>query len=146
MTGGPGPAARAEALGIPSHAADGNDVDGMAEVTAELRERILNGGGPQFLWAKTWRLTGHTAVDKAAYRDAGEVAERWKDDPIARAAETLKCARRLRGNAFGPPRGGCRGDAGGLYEEAKAAPWPETAALYADVQDVGDPREAAFRW
>ncbi len=145
MTGGPGPAARAEALGIPSHAADGNDVDRMAEVTAELRERILDGGGPQFLWAKTWRLTGHTAVDKAAYRDAGEVEERWKDDPIARAADTLR-AHGVAGETLSGHREAAVAEMQAAYEEAKAAPWPETAALYADVQDVGDPREAAFRW
>lgn len=145
MTGGPGPAARAEALGIPSHAADGNDVDRMAEVTTELRERILEGGGPQFLWAKTWRLTGHTAVDKAAYRDAGEVAERWKDDPVARAADTLR-AHGVVEETLSGHREAAVEEMRAAYEEAKAAPWPETAALYADVQDVGDPREAAFRW
>ena len=145
MTGGPGPAARAEALGIPSHAVDGNDVDRMAEVTTELRERILGGGGPQFLWAKTWRLTGHTAVDKAAYRDAGEVAERWKDDPVARAAETLR-AHGVSEETLSGHREAAVEEMRAAYEEAKAAPWPETAALYADVQDVGDPREAAFRW
>ena len=145
MTGGPGPAARAEALGIPSQAADGNDVDRMAEVTTELRERILQGGGPQFLWAKTWRLTGHTAVDKAAYRDAGEVEERWKDDPVARAAETLR-AHGVPEETLAGHREAAVEEMRAAYEEAKAAPWPETAALYADVQDVGDPREAAFRW
>ena len=145
MTGGPGPAARAEALGIPSRAVDGNDVDRMAEVTAELRQRILEGGGPQFLWAKTWRLTGHTAVDKAAYRDAGEVEERWKDDPVARAAETLR-AHGIGEETLAGHREAAVAEMRAAYEEAKAAPWPETAALYADVQDVGDPREAAFRW
>ena len=145
MTGGPGPAARAEALGIPSRAVDGNDVDRVAEVTTELRERILEGGGPQFLWAKTWRLTGHTAVDKAAYRDAGEVEERWKDDPVARAAETLR-THGVADETLAGHRQAAVAEMQAAYEEARAAPWPETAALYADVQDVGDPREAAFRW
>ena len=145
MTGGPGPAARAEALGIPAEAVDGNDVDLVAEVTTELRGRILEGGGPRFLWAKTWRLTGHTAVDKAAYRDAGEVEERWKDDPIARAADTLR-AHGVAGETLSGHREAAVEEMRAAYEEAKAAPWPETAALYADVQDVGDPREAAFRW
>ena len=145
MTGGPGPAARAEALGIPAEAVDGNDVDLVAEVTTELRGRILEGGGPRFLWAKTWRLTGHTAVDKAAYRDAGEVEERWKNDPIARAAETLRAHGVADGTLAGH-REAAVGEMRAAYEEAKAADWPEDGALYADVQDVGDPREAAFRW
>ncbi|MCY3981170.1 MAG: thiamine pyrophosphate-dependent dehydrogenase E1 component subunit alpha [Alphaproteobacteria bacterium] len=145
MTGGPGPAARAEALGIPAHAVDGNDVDRVAEAATELRERVLAGAGPQFLWAKTWRLTGHTAVDKAAYRDAGEAAARWKDDPIARAAQTLR-AHGVGENILSGHREAAVEEMRAAYEEAKAAPWPETAALYADVQDVGDPREAAFRW
>ncbi len=145
MTGGPGPAARAEALGIPSRAVDGNDVDRVAEAAADLRERVLGGGGPQFLWAKTWRLKGHTAVDKAAYRDAGEAAARWEDDPVARAAETLR-SHGIAEEALSGHRKAAVEEMRAAYEEAKAAPWPETASLYADVQDAGDPREAAFRW
>ncbi len=145
MTGGPGPGARAEALGIPAWTVDGNDVDSVAEAAAALRDRILRGGGPQFLWAKTWRLTGHTAVDLAAYRDAGETAERWKDDPIARAAGILQ-AHGVAGETLRGHQEAAVAEMRAAFEEAKAAPWPDEAALYADVQDTGDPREAAFRW
>ncbi len=145
MTAGPGAGARAEALGIPALAVDGNDVDRVAEAAAELRERILAGGGPQFLWARTWRLTGHTAVDKDAYRDASETAERWKDDPIARAAETLRAHGRAE-EALAAARADAVAEMRAASEEARAAPWPDAAALWADVQGVGDPREPAFRW
>ena len=84
-------------------------------------------------------------MDKAAYRDAGEVEERWKDDPIARAAETLRAHGVAEGTLSGHREAAVE-EMRTAYEEAKAADWPETASLYADVQDVGNPREAAFRW
>ena len=75
--------------------------------------------------------------------------EKWrsagKDDPIARAADTLR-AHGVAGETLSGHREAAVEEMRAAYEEAKAADWPEDGALYADVQDVGDPREAAFRW
>src|SRR5690606_2525036 len=80
MTAGDGPVARAERLGIPEMDVDGNDVLAVDAAVAELTAAIRAGSGPRFLRARTYRLTGHTGADAAAYRPKEEVEERWKDD------------------------------------------------------------------
>src|SRR5690606_24554973 len=78
MTAGPGPAARAESLGILALEVDGNDVQAVDAAAKELAAAVRSGSGPRFLWAGTYRLTGHTGADPAAYRSKEEVEERWK--------------------------------------------------------------------
>jgi pyruvate dehydrogenase E1 component alpha subunit len=82
MTSGAGPAARARALGIEALEIDGNDILAVDEAASELVGTVRGGSGPRFLVARTYRLTGHTSADAAAYRPAEEVEERWSDDPI----------------------------------------------------------------
>ncbi len=53
---------------------------------AELRA----GGGPRFLHARTYRLEGHTATDKALYRSTEEVAARQERDPLTLLAGELR--------------------------------------------------------
>lgn len=135
-TGGPGAAARADALGVPAREVDGNDVLAVEDVTRELVEQVRAGDGPRFLVANTYRLLGHTSVDPARYRPEGEAEARRADDPIARAGELLAKAGVAAADLDGDGR---EADAEMLaaFEDAKSAPWPETAAAYADVQDVG---------
>jgi acetoin:2,6-dichlorophenolindophenol oxidoreductase subunit alpha len=143
-TGGPGPAARAEALGLPPTRVDGNDVIATCRAAAALVDRIRAGGGPQFLHAITYRRTGHTSVDAAAYRPAGEAeAAAANDDPIGRCRETLA----LTGVAaadLDALRDAARAEMAAALAEAEAAPWPDDAEVFADAQDVGSPSERAF--
>ena len=143
MTAGPGAAARAGSLGIPAAEVDGNDVAAVDEAARSLVAAIRNGGGPRMLVAKTYRLTGHTAVDAGAYRSAEEVARRWKDDPL------LRCEVLLEG--CGVPASTLAGQGSAAREEmrraserARAAPWPDPETAFDDVQDVGDPRRSAY--
>jgi len=136
LTGGPGPAARAESLGIPAALVDGNDVLAVDAIARELTLRIREGGGPQFLWAKTYRLAGHTAADAGGYRPAAEVAERWRDDPIAACRELLhgagidETALEERGRA-------AQAEIAQAFAAAKAAAWPDPMLALSDVQDLG---------
>lgn len=143
MTAGTGPAARAESLGIPAVAVDGNDVQAVDSAMAELVAAVRSGGGPRFLWARTYRLTGHTGADPAAYRPSEEVEARWKDDPIARVAGLL--------HAAGIPEAEIAADGEAASAEmhsvhtaAVATPYPPAEQAYAEVQDAGDPRAGAF--
>src|SRR5690606_2821174 len=98
------------------------------------------GQGPRFLHCRTYRMTGHTAVDPAAYRAASEVEEWRAADPIDRLAQAL-------GLAGGDPAGlreAAEGEMAAVLDAARASDWPDAALAYADVQDVGDPRERAF--
>lgn len=143
MTAGPGPAARAEALGIPAVEVDGND---LPEVEAATRELLAEArrGRPRFLVAKTYRLTGHTGVDKAAWRPEAEVEEAWTRDPLARLRALLETAG-VPAAELDAADAEAEAEMRAAYETAKAAPWPDAALAYADVQDVGDPRREEAR-
>lgn len=143
MTGGPGPAARAEALGVPAVEVDGNDVLAVDEAARDAVAAIRAGGGPRFIVAKTYRLTGHTASDPAAYRPKEEVDVAWRDDPIARLAQALADAG-VKGATLAENERVAKDEMDGVYAAAKAAPWPPLSRGYEDVQDAGDPRQGAF--
>ncbi|MEQ8396478.1 thiamine pyrophosphate-dependent dehydrogenase E1 component subunit alpha [Thalassobaculum sp.] len=143
MTGGPGPAARAEALGVPAVEVDGNDVLAVDEAARDAVAAIRAGGGPRFIVAKTYRLTGHTASDPAAYRPKEEVDVAWRDDPIARLAQALADAG-VKGATLAENERVAKNEMDGVYAAAKAAPWPPLSRGYEDVQDAGDPRQGAF--
>jgi acetoin:2,6-dichlorophenolindophenol oxidoreductase subunit alpha len=142
MSAGAGPLARAKSLGIQGLEVDGNDVMAVEEAARDLLAAVRGGGGPRFLHAKTYRLTGHTAADAAPYRPAGEVEARWRDDPIAQAEALLHAAGR--GSEVEAARAGGDAEMVETYAEAAASPYPAPERALADVQDVGDPRREAF--
>jgi pyruvate dehydrogenase E1 component alpha subunit len=149
LTGGPGPAARAESLGIPASEVDGNDV---VAVDAAVRDKLAlirgkgggkggGGGGPQFLVCRTYRLSGHTHADAATYRGADEVAAARQDDPIRRSRAWLEEAGMAAAelDALAAEAGA---EMAAVSAAAAAAPWPALEAAYRDIQDIGAPREA----
>ena len=138
VTGGVGPGTRAESLGIPSIEIDGNDVQAIDETVRDLVQAIRAGGGPRFLHAKTYRLTGHTATDAAAYRTNEEVDAQWKLDPIARCGTMLETAG-VATTTLDTIRAGAVTEMNAALEAARAAPWPDTSLAFTDVQDVGAP-------
>ena len=143
MTAGGGPAVRAEAFGIPATLVDGNDVQAVDEAAARLIGEIRAGGGPRFLHAKTYRLTGHTGVDPAAYRPAAEVEAARLLEPILRCAEALRTAG-LTEAELAADRGAAEAEMDIAYEAAFAAPYPGPEQAFRDVQDAGSPEEVAF--
>ena len=143
MTGGPGPAARAEAIGVPAVEVDGNDVMAVDEAARQAVAAIRAGGGPRFIVARTYRLTGHTAADAAPYRPKEEVEAAWRREPIARLAQLLADSG-VRGAVLAAHEREAREEMDAVYADAKAAPWPPLSRGFEDVQDAGDPRERAF--
>jgi pyruvate dehydrogenase E1 component alpha subunit len=143
MTSGAGPAARARALGIEAREIDGNDILAVDEAAGELVAAVREGGGPRFLVARTYRLTGHTSADAAAYRPAEEVEERWSDDPIENCRKMLAGAG-VHAERLDTIREEAKVEMEEAYRIAAASDWPEKHLAYVDVQDIGDPREGAF--
>jgi acetoin:2,6-dichlorophenolindophenol oxidoreductase subunit alpha len=143
MTAGDGPSTRARSLGLIAEEIDGNDVLAGDLAARELVRAIRDGGGPRFLHLHTYRLTGHTGADPAAYRPKEEVEKRWLDDPIARAAALLEGAG-VKGDALTAERNEAFREMREAYDVAKATPYPSVEQAFADVQDVGDPRVEAF--
>src|SRR5438477_3697224 len=58
---------RGPAYGIPAEIVDGNDVFAVYEATQRAAEHARAGRGPSFIECKTFRMTGHSAHDSAAY-------------------------------------------------------------------------------
>ncbi|TDK48140.1 thiamine pyrophosphate-dependent dehydrogenase E1 component subunit alpha [Antarcticimicrobium luteum] len=137
-------AGRARALGLRVTEIDGNDVEELAQVAAEITARIRETGQPEFLHALTYRLDGHTYFDPATYRPEGE-AERMRAerDPIARQRELLFEAG-LSVAELNTVREAARDEMAAALEAARAAPWPDEASVFDDVQDVGSPAMEAF--
>ncbi|MFT5423761.1 MAG: pyruvate dehydrogenase E1 component alpha subunit [Phycisphaerales bacterium] len=83
-------AQKALAYGMPTIQVDGNDVFAVYKATKMARERAVNGDGPSFIEAVTYRLGDHTTADDARrYRDEDEVAA-WKaKDPLIRTRKYL---------------------------------------------------------
>ncbi len=143
MTAGPGAAARAESLGLPAQTIDGNDIVAVDSAARAAIAALHAGEGPRLLHCKTYRMTGHTAVDPAAYRDPAEL-ERWRGaDPIDRLSEVLRVAG-VAEPRIAEAKAKAYSEMEEIYAAARDTGWPDVAAAFQDVQDLGDPRERPF--
>jgi pyruvate dehydrogenase E1 component alpha subunit len=138
MTAGPGASARARAFGIQAEQVDGNDVLAVEDAARALLAAVRGGGGPRFLHACTYRLTGHTGADPAAYRPQGEVAARHLEEPLLRARDSLLDAGVATAEMDADDADAER-EMAAAYAAAKAAAFPPAAEAFRDVQDVGAP-------
>lgn len=137
VTGGPGPTARAAGFGLAAETVDGNDVFAVHHTARQLIDRMRAGGGPAFMHALTYRLSGHIAQDPARYQARDEVARAELLDPLLRCRVWLKFH-------------GLEAQAEHVWREteqamdeivrrAEAAPYPDLATCLADNQDLGAP-------
>lgn len=134
VTAGPGPAARAAALGVPALGVDGNDVLEVEQAAGRLIGEIRDGGGPRFLHTLTYRLKGHTASDAATYRSEGEVADAKRADPLRKAERRLEKSGSPGWRSILPD---ARREMDAILEAAAASPFPSRSEAYTDVQDAG---------
>ncbi|MEO8247922.1 MAG: thiamine pyrophosphate-dependent dehydrogenase E1 component subunit alpha [Burkholderiales bacterium] len=136
MIAGEGAAARARALDIAALQVDGNDVLAVHAAAGQLVDAVRGGAGPRLLHAVTYRIKGHVSVDQAAYRDPAELEAARRTDPILRArAECL-----LQGFAAADldridHEAEC--EIADALAAADAAPWPDPAEAFVDVQTTG---------
>jgi pyruvate dehydrogenase E1 component alpha subunit len=138
VTAGPGALARAAAFGIPGETVDGNDVIAVSEAAARYVSEVREQSRPRFLHATTYRWRGHLALDKGLYRDPAEI-ERWKAvDPLERTRAWLE-SRGVAAETLARERQAAAERVTRAVAAAEAAPWPDGATLYTDVQDVGAP-------
>jgi pyruvate dehydrogenase E1 component alpha subunit len=142
VTAGPGVAARAESLGVAAVAVDGNDAAAVDEVAARLVAEIRAGGGPRLLHATTYRLTGHTSTDLAIWRRAEEVDAARAAEPIGRLRARL-LAEGVAAAALDRLEADALAEMAAARIAALAAPWPDPAIAWEDVQDSGAVREVA---
>lgn len=83
-------ASRGAGFGVPSELVDGNDILAVYEVMSKAVERARTGQGPTLIETLTYRIGAHTtADDPTRYRDAAEIEEWQRKDPIARFQKFL---------------------------------------------------------
>lgn len=136
MTAGDGASARAMALDIPATPVDGNDVFAVHAAAQALVAQVRAGAGPRLLHALTYRVKGHVSVDPAAYRDPAELTAALETDPIARARARL-LADGVDGAALDAIEQAAHDEVSAALAQADAAPWPDPAAAFTDVQTTG---------
>jgi pyruvate dehydrogenase E1 component alpha subunit len=83
-------AAKADAAGVPSMRADGNDVLAVLQAARAARAQVAAGDGPMLLELVTYRMGAHTnSDDPTRYVPADELAAWRERDPIERLRTRL---------------------------------------------------------
>ena len=83
-------AQKAIAAGIPGVQADGNDAIAVRDIVSQSLAKARAGEGPTLIEAITYRLSDHTTADDASrYREASEVKDAWKVEPLLRLRKYL---------------------------------------------------------
>jgi pyruvate dehydrogenase E1 component alpha subunit len=136
VTAGPGVLDRAKALGVAAITIDGNNAMAVDDAAQVAVAAVRRGEGPHLLHVKTYRITGHTSTDTAAWRPPGEVDEARARDPIARLGAVL-AERGISATDLGKMIDEAKAEMAAARKEANAAPWPEAGVAFEDVQDTG---------
>ena len=139
VTAGPGGTARAQAFGLPTEQADGNDLIEVIAAAGRLIAAIRAGGGPGFLYATTYRWYGHFAHDQGLYRDPAEIA-RWRERDCIPRTEAWLTGQGVLPKVLLAARAQARQAIEKAFAMAAAAPFPAAGEAFTDVQDVGAPR------
>ncbi len=130
---------RAAAYGLAPVTVDGNDVLAVREVALDAVAAARRGEGPVLVEARTYRHSGHSVADPAAYRPAEEVAHWRTRDPltihregaIARGADPVE---------FDAVLPALRADVAELARRALDAPTPTVGEAWTDMWSDGSSR------
>jgi pyruvate dehydrogenase E1 component alpha subunit len=137
MTAGEGATARALSLDIAGLQVDGNDVLAVHAAAAKLVQAVRAGAGPRLLHAVTYRVKGHVSVDPAGYRDPQELLRALQTDPIARARAQFAALAGSNASQLDAIEHSATAEVARALQIADAAPWPEAATAFTDVQTTG---------
>ena len=120
---------RAAALGLPTTELDGMDVRAVRAAAREIVERVREGGGPEFVEARTYRFVGHSRSDPGKYRPEGEL-ERWQErDPLVVAEALLRDELGMAADALAAIPGDVEAELDRIEAAALAAPFPTAISL-----------------
>ncbi|HRD75370.1 MAG TPA: thiamine pyrophosphate-dependent enzyme, partial [Hyphomicrobiaceae bacterium] len=132
---------RARAYGMAGVKVDGNDAVAVDELATRLSGEVRSGAGPRLLHAKTYRWTGHTSTDAAAWRDPKEVEAAKAGCPIARLAATL-AEQGMASSELAKIKAAAEAEMADARSAARSAPFPGVGIAFEDVQDIGATRGA----
>jgi TPP-dependent pyruvate/acetoin dehydrogenase alpha subunit len=133
----PSLAQRAAAYGIPSTSVDGNDALAVYDVAREAIEHARAGGGPSLIEARTFRMSGHSEADLAAYVPDDLLVAWAERDPIARFEAALLAGGTLTEDERAAilARVAAEVDDGVAFAQASPPPDPATLAIHVYSDD-----------
>lgn len=127
---------RARGYGIPGAIVDGNDAVAVYEVAKGAIDRARSGQGPTFIESKTYRLHGHTAMDRfheGVYRPKEEVEEWAKKDPVKRLRDKLIETKVVPKSTLDEVDKKARLEIEEAEKFAKESPYPTVEEIFKDV-------------
>lgn len=120
---------RAAAMDLPTTQIDGMDVSAVRAGATEIVARVRDGGGPEFVEARTYRFVGHSRSDPGKYRPDGEL-DRWRErDPLTVAATMLRDQLRVSAEDVALLEQEVDAELDQLQEDALNAPFPESISI-----------------
>jgi len=127
-------AVRAQAYGMRSDIADGNDFFDVHEKAGRAIEAARAGEGPTLLECKTYRYFGHYVGDPLAYRSKSE-AEEWKTerDALVRFESRVTAEAGIDPAELRSIDGEVTAELAAAVEAAENDPLPDPQSLYEDV-------------
>lgn len=127
---------RAQGYGMPGVIVDGNDALAVYETAVEAIARARSGQGPTFIESKTYRLQGHTAMDRfhlGGYRPKEEVEEWEKKDPVKRLRQRLIESHKAGEAELAGIEEQARREIQEAEKFAKESPYPTREEIFQDV-------------
>ena len=116
---------------MPGIQVDGMDVFAVRDAAAAAIRRARSGGGPTLLEAKTYRYGGQYEGDKQTYKPPFEVERYRAADPLPRFRRAT--AGRVTAAELDAIDAEVAREVEEAFRDAESAPWPDPAALTADV-------------
>ncbi|MEI6845185.1 MAG: thiamine pyrophosphate-dependent enzyme [Actinomycetes bacterium] len=134
VTGGKDLAKRAAGFGIPAFTINGQDVLEVKEFVTTARNRALQGDGPTFINAVTYRYSGHNVGEKGLYRTQEEISD-WKTnrDPIDQFIIRLTENQLLSQSELEDLRSSVKQEILAAVEYAESSPDPDISTLMVGV-------------
>ena len=123
-------AGRAAGFGLPAVVVDGQDALAVHAATREARQRALEGRGPTFIEARTYRYEGHNVGDVQNYREKSEVTS-WREsrDPIDRLWRLLAERGDLDEAGYAALQQQAADSVADAIDFAERSPWPDTSTV-----------------
>jgi pyruvate dehydrogenase E1 component alpha subunit len=133
----------ARASRVAARVVDGNDVCAVARAAGDLVAASRAGEGPGFLEAVTFRWRGHVGPNEdidVGVRRSPDVLRAWKGrDPLRRLVDSLVAHRGVDVGAVDAIGRDIRQQIERAVRAARAAPYPESGALFDLVYASGGP-------
>ncbi len=127
---------RAKGYAMPGVIVDGNDAMAVYETAREAVQRARSGQGPTFIESKTYRMHGHTAMDRfhlGGYRPKEEVEEWQKKDPVMRLRTRLLEMKAASEADLQGIEADARKEIEGAEKFARESPYPTKEELFRDT-------------